>query len=496
MKCPACGTEIVQGHLYCDKCGMEIQMVPDFEPEIEKNITETLSNVAEEIAGTDSPPDKKAEKAALQKEQAFDGGVHKKRKEEGFLPEEPGKNWLFVTIVAFTTVAVLAAVMTVFMYHKYSASYQLEQAKKCAAEQDYQKAAEYLDKARELSKETADIVLLETGYLYQLGEKEQALQLLLHLLDTEHMEYETEEKVYAGIIAIYSEQLAYEEIASLLTACSDQEIQHHFQQYMALKPEFGYAAGTYEEVVPLKLSANTTGKIYYTLDGTEPDEGSELYTAPIFLESGEYQVSAVFINDYGIKSEVARGYYVINLVAPNPPEVLLYSGTYHEVTRIEVANEGEGTVYYTTDGSEPSDTSMKYTEPIMMPLGKSNFKFVTISDEGVASEIISRSFDLTLDTDVTPQKAVQNVMEALLSRRVLEDMQGHSHEIEGKYVFQYDTIVEIPDLGYYYVLDEYIEGADGKKTKTERLYAVEIYTGTPNRLTYDENGNMGLISLN
>ena len=49
MKCPDCGTEIADDHLYCDKCGMEIQMVPDFEPEIENSITETLSTDAEEI---------------------------------------------------------------------------------------------------------------------------------------------------------------------------------------------------------------------------------------------------------------------------------------------------------------------------------------------------------------------------------------------------------------------------------------------------------------
>ena len=49
MKCPECGCEIKEGYLYCEKCGMEIQMVPDFEPEIENSITQTLSKVAEEI---------------------------------------------------------------------------------------------------------------------------------------------------------------------------------------------------------------------------------------------------------------------------------------------------------------------------------------------------------------------------------------------------------------------------------------------------------------
>ena len=97
---------------------------------------------------------------------------------------------------------------------------------------------------------------------------------------------------------------------------------------------------------------------------------------------------------------------------------------------------------------------------------------------------------------MTVSKAVDNVMESLYNRKVLSDMLGHSYEIQGKYVFiPRNTIVEIEGFGYYYVLDEYEESGNGNRTKTDRLYAVEVYTGAPNRLTYDENGKMGLISL-
>ena len=45
MKCPKCGHELKEGHLICEICGEEIQIVPDFEPEIENSITETLSTL-------------------------------------------------------------------------------------------------------------------------------------------------------------------------------------------------------------------------------------------------------------------------------------------------------------------------------------------------------------------------------------------------------------------------------------------------------------------
>ena len=40
MKCPNCGFEIPEGHMYCDNCGKEINFVPDFEPEVENEINE------------------------------------------------------------------------------------------------------------------------------------------------------------------------------------------------------------------------------------------------------------------------------------------------------------------------------------------------------------------------------------------------------------------------------------------------------------------------
>ena len=494
MKCPECGYEIADDHLYCDRCGKEIQIVPDFEPEIENSIIETLSTVAEQIDGTNASADSGGKVNEKENKGQEDTSAKEKHKEV-FWAEEPAKNWLFISLVTFIVITIVAAFTAVFMYHRYSATYQVEQAKACAADGNFEKAVDFLEKARTLDEEPADIVLLEAGYLYQMGESERALEILLELIDKVQMDYEKKEKAYENIIAIYSEEERFKEINSLLTACTDESIRNQFQQYLALSPEFGYASGTYDEIVPLKLSANTTGKIYYTMDGSEPDESSEVYTAPLFLESGEYQISAIFINDYGIRSEVARGWYVINLVVPDAPEVLLYSGDYHEPTLIEVTVPEEGTVYYTTDGSMPSEVSNKYAGPIQMPLGKSNFKFVTISDEGVSSEVVSRSFDFSMNTDITVEKAINNVIQALFEQKVLKDLQGHSHEIQGKYVFRYDTIVEIPDLGYYYVLNEYIEDQSGNLTKTERLYAVEVYTGAPNRLVYDENGKMGLISL-
>ena len=32
MKCPNCGSELEPGKIYCEHCGHEIQIVPDYDP--------------------------------------------------------------------------------------------------------------------------------------------------------------------------------------------------------------------------------------------------------------------------------------------------------------------------------------------------------------------------------------------------------------------------------------------------------------------------------
>ena len=57
MKCPNCGAEMKEGTLYCEHCGEDIHIVPDFEPEIEYNIEQTLNDIAKEMTPATSETD-------------------------------------------------------------------------------------------------------------------------------------------------------------------------------------------------------------------------------------------------------------------------------------------------------------------------------------------------------------------------------------------------------------------------------------------------------
>ncbi|MBQ7464296.1 MAG: zinc ribbon domain-containing protein, partial [Lachnospiraceae bacterium] len=51
MICPECNNEIPEGKLYCPNCGKAIQIVPDFEPNIEDRLELSKSDIEDVMTG-------------------------------------------------------------------------------------------------------------------------------------------------------------------------------------------------------------------------------------------------------------------------------------------------------------------------------------------------------------------------------------------------------------------------------------------------------------
>ena len=68
MKCPRCGADMKEGQMYCEHCGREIQIVPEFDPALETSLHKALSDVGTQIAekaSEDSKPETDAGQSAV-----------------------------------------------------------------------------------------------------------------------------------------------------------------------------------------------------------------------------------------------------------------------------------------------------------------------------------------------------------------------------------------------------------------------------------------------
>ena len=76
------------------------------------------------------------------------------------------------------------------------------------------------------------------------------------------------------------------------------------------KPLVTPETGVYNSKITISVSGVLEGAtVYYTLDGTVPNDKSDVYTKPIVLPMGNYVFSAIAINERGIESELVWRIY-------------------------------------------------------------------------------------------------------------------------------------------------------------------------------------------
>lgn len=476
MNCPKCGAKMEQGKLYCQICGEEIKIVPDFEPEIENSIHEILTNVADDMAAEMSG------KEEYSGEMPQEQNVEKRKKRDKL-----SYRMLAGIGIGFAVLVLLLAIVGGFLrLHYFSFEYQMDKAYNFIQQEKYDQAITCYSRALELDSQSSLAKYYLAEAYMKSGDVDYALLLFKEVAASEGG---AEERMNACrmVVDIYSELGNYQAISDFLLDMGDNDITNSFQKYKAKEPEFSYEEGTYEVVLPLKLTSNTAGTIYYTMDGTAPDETSEVYSSPIFLENGNYVIKAYFVNEYGVASNVVEKAYHIDVSIPFAPEVSAYSGDYSVPTLITVEVPEDSRVYYTTDGSEPTSDSNEYREPIHMPVGKSRFKFVTYNAEGVAGESITREYNLTLNTEVRVPDAEAIINQGMLEIGKIYDLSGLSYEILGKYLYRFQYVTNDLNVGDVYIIAEIYEDTEGIQTRTGALYGVGVYDGKRYRISQGEN---------
>ena len=135
------------------------------------------------------------------------------------------------------------------------------------------------------------------------------------------------------------------------------------------QPSASPAPGAYTSAQSVALSAGACSTIRYTVDGSVPTNSSAVYSgaisAPIdanttikaFSSGSGYSSSAIFSGTYAIT-------HILSTPAASPP-----AGSYNSTKNVTLTAENGSTIYYTIDGSTPTQGSAVYASPISVPAG-------------------------------------------------------------------------------------------------------------------------------
>jgi hypothetical protein len=178
-------------------------------------------------------------------------------------------------------------------------------------------------------------------------------------------------------------------------------------QYPIIMPDFNLASGEHNKDVEIVLTANiNNAKIYYTTDNSTPDINSTLYETPIELkgDGNSINVSAIAIKN-GFRSQILSNTYTINYSPAQPATFSKMAGTYNSDIDIVISSLTQNSViYYTTDGTEPTESSNIYSTPLSIKNNgtKIYLKAIAKSEQTKFSSLASvyYSIDYSYDSDL------------------------------------------------------------------------------------------------
>lgn len=469
-----------EGKLLCEKCGEEVKIVPDFDIELEARLKESISSMIEEIAGQEQavPSDRTGPEHADK--------IHAR--------ESARILRMKIVIVMMAAVVAVACIIILVRFNinadRYNSfAYQYEKAVECAASGDLPGAVSHLERAAALDPDDLDVRFLLATYYDENGQQQSTMTLLEEILKR-GADYPKRDEVYDMLLGIYEIRADYIKMSEALKLCDIPSITAKYSAYAAPRPKFDKEGGTYAEPLTITITGSRQGKVHYTLDGTEPTYRSPVYGTPLELGAGDHIIRAVYINPYGVASEIESRHYHIDLPAPDSPVVDPESGAYAEPHLIEVFHDDATKVFYTTDGTVPAEDSDRYMDPLEMPYGTSSFSFVSVDASGQRSEVVNRTYQLEIQANFDPELAIQVLKNNLWLDGRLLDADGRVPNKPGMNQYRVQTLYRTAEALYYIIYEEYAD-TDGTVLDTT-IYAVDVNTADLYRAYKVDEGRYSL----
>lgn len=163
------------------------------------------------------------------------------------------------------------------------------------------------------------------------------------------------------------------------------------------KPAF---TGDYKEMESvISVSClNKNAVIYYTIDGTDPVVGGNVYTEPIVVTTEGVTIKAIAVADGYLVSEV-NSFDVLLYHQAKTPVISYEAGGMTENAVITITSPEEGVdIWYNFTASEDTLASTKYDGPITLPMSATISAFALSNSLGlVQSELASEQILANVD---------------------------------------------------------------------------------------------------
>ena len=407
MICPNCGKECTEDEYFCRKCGTKVgnfQFAANSDEKIQDDYSETsgfnniVGGIPEEKPVDDKLGNTIDTSAILDKEQVTAsfkepskekpielgsvdddfgmiddddqdaGKSYESANVEGVKPEKKKKTKLIVIcVLAAVLVAILGTIGVIYAtktskFNKfYNAGTVLYNQKNYpdARTQYIQAASNAFTSGQKIK--AYKMVYATDEMIGGYDKEEIAYMEALVDLDDENVEF------YKDLIILYQNNDMDAKIGELISNAPE-SVQKALKNFDGTIPTCNYKEGKYAKPLEIELTATDDVKIYYTLDGSKVEDSQtrKEYKKPFMLsDEGQYNLRAASKSKNGKFSKEFQAKYEINFSTVKEPSVNLDSGKYTEQKKIEVTCDPGCTIYYTKDGTTPTEKSKEYKKEII-----------------------------------------------------------------------------------------------------------------------------------
>lgn len=375
MKCPTCGSELPDGALFCEKCAGEIKIVPEYETRLEEQISismESVTKVIEEEKAVEAdtvPIDTAAVKAGISAQRAADAKAVEAREEAARQRQERREQarmrrharyasrrryvkFMLVFLVGALSMGIFILLLWVggFFNDFRSQSYYVGRAYQYASSGEYHKAADEIDKA----------IALDRGTSSGAGDaatQDSAGDLELSAAESSEDMQEDSGPQRQTVATLY-----------LLKA-----------EYLQKAGEEGLALGAASQAMEDPSSTE------------EEDIAAYGRMIAIYASYEEYDKIAELLSKC-TRQQVIESYLQYALFEP---EFSAEDGTYDAPFSLELKDEGEGSIFYTLDGSVPTTSSVLYTGPIELSEGTWKVSAIYVNHFNLSSQVVTKTYRIS-----------------------------------------------------------------------------------------------------